>query len=212
MPTGSTPSSAPPNPGDPGRELLRIARAAVIDALGDPPATPPDLSHPPAALAQPRAVFVTLRTRAGRLRGCIGTLHPKTRSVAEETWYMAREAALADTRFPRVRRSEIPDLVFEISVLHPLEEVTHLADLDPSRYGVVVSTPDGRRGTLLPDVEGIDTVDRQLEVARRKGGISSREQVRIERFVVDKHVENDPPASRAPTRALPDRPSNVTLS
>jgi len=82
-------------------------------------------------------------------------------------------------------------LRFEVSVLFPLEEVTSPAELDPQRYGVVLTTEDNRRGLLLPDVKGIKTVEQQLTTVRLKGGIGEFEPVRIQRFVVKKFREED---------------------
>jgi AMMECR1 domain-containing protein len=99
---------------------------------------------------------------------------------------MACEAAFHDPRFPPVESPELARLQFEVSVLHPLEEVPDPAMLDPHRYGIVVSTADGRRGALLPAIEGIETVPHQLALARRKGAIGAHETVRIQRFEVDR--------------------------
>ncbi len=64
------------------------------------------------------------------------------------------------------------------------------AELDPARYGVIVRTSDGRMGVLLPVVAGVDTAEQQLDVARRKSGISSTEPVQIERFQTEQVEEN----------------------
>ncbi|MBX3747389.1 MAG: AmmeMemoRadiSam system protein A [Verrucomicrobiae bacterium] len=183
----------PPNSRDreAGRILTHVARTAVAAALTGCPTQPPrpDPSAMAPSLLNPQPVFVTIRTRDGNLRGCIGTLRARCPDVVEETWRLAREAAFSDSRFSPVTLAEMPDLRFEVSVLQPLEPVSDLAILDPHRFGIVVSTEDGRRGALLPDVEGIDTVDRQLAIARRKGGIGAMEPARIQRFTVQKFSE-----------------------
>lgn len=183
---------APPHAAQPdteGSRLPAIARESVAATLAARPAEPP--RFPDGYLARRAGVFVTLRDASGQLRGCIGTLSPKYHDVAEETWRLAREAAFRDSRFPPVHHDEIPGLRFEISVVHPPEDVAGPADLDADRFGVVVSTPDGRRGALLPAVEGIQTVSQQLAIARRKGGIGVREHVRLQRFTVD-HFDEEP--------------------
>jgi AMMECR1 domain-containing protein len=76
-------------------------------------------------------------------------------------------------------------------VLFPLEEITSTAELDPQRYGVVLTTGDNRRGALLPEVKGIKTVEQQLTTARLKGGIGESEPVRIQRFTAKKFCEGD---------------------
>ena len=180
-----TPSSSASGAGDasPGGVLPEIARRAVASAVAGRAEEPPRFAT--GYLCTPRPVFVTLRRRDGELRGCIGTLVSKYGDVVTETWRMAREAAFHDPRFPPMNASELDGVRFEVSVLHPLEDVADPAVLDPRRYGVVVSTADGRRGALLPAIEGIDTVSQQLALTRRKGGIGPTEPVRIQRFEVD---------------------------
>jgi AMMECR1 domain-containing protein len=105
-----------------------------------------------------------------------------------ETWRSARLAAFHDSRFPAVEAEELPDLRFEVSVLHSMEAVSSADELDPRRYGVVVSTKDGRRGLLLPAIAEIKTSGEQVGFARKKGRIGSNEPVMLQRFQVD-HFE-----------------------
>lgn len=144
---------------------------------------------PPAELTGWRAgVFVSLK-KDGRLRGCIGTISPTRASLAEEIMANALSAGLHDPRFPPVRAEELPELVYDVDVLGEPEPVNDRSELDPARYGVIVSAPDGRRGLLLPNLDGVDTVAEQLRIAARKGGVSLAEEgVRIERFEVVRHL------------------------
>ena len=88
-----------------------------------------------------------------------------------------------------MREDELPELVYDVDVLGEPEPVDDRSELDPARYGVIVSTPDGRRGLLLPALDGVDTVDEQLQIAARKGGITLGEKgVRLERFEVVRHL------------------------
>lgn len=143
----------------------------------------------PAELAGRRAgAFVSIK-KDGRLRGCIGTIAPVRASLAEEIVENAVSAGCHDPRFSPVREEELPELVYDVDVLGESEPVASRSELDPARYGVIVSTPDGRRGLLLPSLDGVDTVDEQLEIAARKGGISLGEKnVRLERFEVVRHL------------------------
>ncbi|MBX3729778.1 MAG: AmmeMemoRadiSam system protein A [Candidatus Sumerlaeia bacterium] len=171
--------------------LARLARRAVEDRLhGRKPAPPNPL---PTAWQSPAAVFVTIRTRDGELRGCIGTLAPEFATLAEETLDRAAAAAFNDPRFNPVEANELPHLVFEVSVLHPTEPVESQDELDPARYGVVVSDDRGRRAVMLPGIETLDTVEKQLDATRRKAGIPAGAPVHIERFEVVKHTEEVPP-------------------
>jgi AMMECR1 domain-containing protein len=82
-------------------------------------------------------------------------------------------------------------LRFEVSVLHPPEDIASAAELDPGRYGVIVSTGDGRRGLLLPGIKEIQTVAQQLLIARKKAGIGPDEPIHLQRFLVDHFEEQD---------------------
>lgn len=128
-----------------------------------------------------RGVFVTLK-KEGNLRGCIGTIFPRTESVAQEIIRNAVSAALHDTRFDPVREDELEDLEFSVDVLTEPKVATR-SELDPKRYGVIVRS-GSKTGLLLPDLEGIDTVEEQLSIAIDKGGISPGEDYLIEKFEV----------------------------
>ena len=130
-------------------------------------------------------VFVSLH-KNGRLRGCIGTISPTTKCVASEIIQNAVSAGLSDTRFEPVKEEELPLLTYKVDVLSAPEPITGPEELDIKRYGVIVSS-GFKRGLLLPNLDGIDTVDEQISIARQKAGISEREQVTLERFEVIRH-------------------------
>ena len=131
-------------------------------------------------------VFVSLKEE-GRLRGCIGTITPVRRNVAEEIIENGISAAARDPRFHAVEPEELDRLEYSVDVLGETEEIDSPEELDVKRYGVVVSR-GYRRGLLLPDLEGVDTVEEQIEIARRKAGIpEDAEDIRLERFEVVRH-------------------------
>jgi AmmeMemoRadiSam system protein A/AmmeMemoRadiSam system protein B len=186
----SNPAGPPPAPARAssreGDILPALARQSVAAALRDSSEVPPAAAAP--YLSAKRGVFVTIRERNGMLRGCCGTIHPACDNVVAETWRSARLAALQDTRFSPVQSTELANLHFDVSVLHSMEKISAAADLDPARYGVVVSTEDGRRALLLPGIEEITTSEQQLGIARKKGRIGPHEPVILQRFQVD-HFE-----------------------
>lgn len=171
----------------PGQCLPRIARAAVEGRFrpGATPAAIPDHEY----LNRPAGVFVTIRARDGGLRGCRGTITPRCRNLLEETCEVARSSAFQDLRFEPVVEDELDDLSYEVSVLNPPEPVPSAAELDPHRYGVIISTPDGRRGLMLPEVEGLNTVEQQLEATCRKANIDRHEPMSLQRFTTSKFTE-----------------------
>jgi AmmeMemoRadiSam system protein A len=135
-------------------------------------------------------VFVTLRTRDGSLRGCVGSTRPVTPTVAEETARSATLAATRDPRFPEVSAAELGSLAIEVSVLLPPEPVLGLADLAPDRYGVIVREEAGsRQGLLLPGIDGVLDAATQVAIARQKAGLAEDEPVLLSRFEVLKFQE-----------------------
>ncbi|MHB9002727.1 MAG: AmmeMemoRadiSam system protein A, partial [Coriobacteriia bacterium] len=130
-------------------------------------------------------VFVSLH-RLGALRGCIGTILPVHENLAQEVVANAISAATGDPRFDPLTPGELVDLDIKVDVLRAPESCT-IDDLDPAVYGVIASS-GFRRGLLLPDLEGVDTIEQQLAIACRKGGIVPGEPVELQRFQVDRHT------------------------
>ncbi len=131
-------------------------------------------------------VFVSIH-EDGELRGCIGTIAPTRDCLAEEIVGNAIAASTRDPRFPPIQEEELEDLVISVDVLGEAEPVNSLMDLDVKRYGVIVEK-GFRRGLLLPDLEGVDTVEYQVAIAKRKAGIRENETgVRMYRFEVIRH-------------------------
>jgi len=136
-------------------------------------------------LRQRAGVFVSLKID-GALRGCIGTFQPQEPSIAHETVRNAISAATCDPRFTCVRADELDVIEYSVDVLTSPEPVKDKSELDPRRYGVIVQA-GGRRGLLLPDLEGVDTVDRQVGIAMQKAGIPSGTAVTLQRFEVKRY-------------------------
>lgn len=130
--------------------------------------------------------FVTLK-KHGKLRGCIGTVEPVEKSLALEIISNAVSAGTADPRFPTVSKDELKDLTYSVDILEPAEEVSSLEELDVERYGVIVKA-GYKRGLLLPNLEGVDTVEEQVRIALAKAGIGEDEDYSLERFEVIRHV------------------------
>jgi AmmeMemoRadiSam system protein A len=174
-------------PSSPHHPLVQLAWATIEAFLREGRRLSPDEAPAPVQ-GGPAGVFVTLHTcSTGDLRGCIGTIEPSEASIVQETINNAIAAATRDPRFPPVRPRELADLQIDVSVLYPPEPIEDVDQLDPVKYGVVVQR-GYRRGLLLPDIEGIDDAETQVEYARRKAGISSNEPVQLFRFKVEKYT------------------------
>lgn len=151
-------------------------------------AVPADL---PVFMQEPRAVFVTLHTADGYLRGCRGTLTPTEPNLADAVIKTAIASATDDPRFPPMSLRETAGLQIKVDVLGPLEPVTDASQLDEKVYGVVIQS-GARRAVLLPDIAGVDSVPRQLELVRKKAGIGPDEPVTLYRFTVTRYHANSP--------------------
>ena len=130
-------------------------------------------------------VFVSIK-KHGELRGCIGTFAPVTENIAKEIIRNAIAASTEDPRFPPVTVDELPDLDISVDVLSAPEKVSSTGELDAKKYGVIV-VAGGRRGLLLPDLEGVNTPEEQIAICRRKGGIGENEPVELYRFEVKRY-------------------------
>ncbi|MCS7233072.1 MAG: AmmeMemoRadiSam system protein A [Synergistetes bacterium] len=167
--------------------LVRLARKAVESYVKQGKViSPPPPSELTPEMKERAGVFVSIKKK-GKLRGCIGTYLPTCRNVAEEVIRNAIAACSEDPRFDPVREDELPLLEYSVDILTEPEPVDDLAELDPKLYGVIVEASDGRKGLLLPDLEGVDTVEEQIEIASRKAGILPGESKRIYKFTVRRY-------------------------
>jgi AmmeMemoRadiSam system protein A len=165
-------------------EIVSLARHAVQTLVhGDPVGVPESLAG--AEYPARAGAFVSLH-RGGMLRGCIGTIEPTRPTLAEEVVANAVRAASEDPRFQPLGADELDDLEINVDVLHEPEKCS-LSALNPADYGVIV-THGNQRGLLLPDLEGVDTVDQQVSIARRKGGIPAEAACELQRFKVDRYT------------------------
>ncbi len=174
--------------------LVGLARATVesyVEGKGVPDL--PD-GFPSEYMRRRAGVFVSLHER-GELRGCIGTIEPQQHCIAEEVVANAVSASTADPRFPAVTPEELDFLEYSVDVLGEPEPVDSLLELDPKRYGVIVRH-GFKRGLLLPDLDGVDTVTDQLAIAKSKAGISPGENAKVERFEVVRHSAGGAPRRR----------------
>ncbi|MCX8095026.1 MAG: AmmeMemoRadiSam system protein A [Caldisericia bacterium] len=130
-----------------------------------------------------KGAFVTIH-KGKDLRGCIGTYLPTRENVIEEIIYNAIASATEDPRFPPVSQNELDELTYSVDLLEEPEEVKDLEELNPQIYGVIVSK-GFRRGLLLPNIEGVDSVEEQLRIAKLKAGIHPKDtDVKIYKFKV----------------------------
>ncbi len=181
-------------------ELAKKAVESYVEK-GEIIEIPDDL--PKELLNKKSGIFVTIE-KAGNLKGCIGTYLPTKENVAGEIIHNAVAAATEDYRFGPIQKEELPSLSYTVYLLGKPELVKDVKELDPKKYGIIVKTTpigsshrtdvvfDGhavaKSALLLPDLEGIDTAEKQVSIACQKGGINpTREKIIIYRFTVEKH-------------------------
>ena len=167
-----------------GLWLLNLAKCSVEEYVERGRMLPPPTEVPQSFLKD-GAVFVSIY-KSGMLRGCIGSLNSVTPSIANEVMQMAVRAATHDPRFPPVERDDLNSLTYSIDILSAMEKNQDLKQLDPTQYGVVVCSGE-KRGVLLPNLHGVDTVEQQVAIAMEKGGIKEGEPVELFRFHVTRY-------------------------
>ena len=140
----------------------------------------------PENMAKTAAVFVSLHTATGELRGCRGTIAPTQPNLAEAIIHTAIASAIDDPRFPPMDLSEMEGLQIKVDVLSPMEPVTDISTLDEKVYGVLIESGN-RRALLLPDIQAVKNVPHQLELVRRKAGLLPNEPATLYRFTVTRY-------------------------
>lgn len=182
-PTSTSPSTAETGEEAGGLSLPRVAREAIVEALGGRPSkeAPPEIDE---YLAQQRGVIVTLYDKKGEVRGQGGGLKAETKNLLEETRQSAVAAATSDPeRDPVKDRRALNKLRIEVTVTDSPERVDSIIELDPEIYGVILTAVKrGIRGIMMPNIPGLETVDKQLAAIRRNAGLRPDEHLRIERF------------------------------
>lgn len=164
---------------------VRLARRTIEEYVqkGKKPEVPEKLL--PEMKDRRAGVFVSIK-KQGRLRGCIGTIAAVCDSIAEEIMENAVNAATRDPRFSPIKPEELDWLTISVDVLGDTEKIASPEELDVKRYGVIV-TKGYKRGLLLPNLEGVDTVEEQIAIAKQKAGIDGDEEVELSRFEVVRH-------------------------
>jgi len=163
--------------------LARLAKRTVETFVREGKVIPSEELTP--EMRQKAGVFVSIH-KSGELRGCIGTFEPQKANVAEEIIANAISSATRDPRFFSITPDELEDLEYSVDVLTEPEPVKSQDQLDPKRYGVIVEA-GLRKGLLLPDLEGVDSVDYQIDICRQKAGILPNEPVKLYRFEVKRY-------------------------
>ena len=164
---------------------VKLARASAEYFVKNGEVMPLPDDVPPELLNTKAGAFVSVH-KFGALRGCIGTIASTQKNLALEIIENAVSAVSKDPRFEPVTENELKYLDINVDVLGEAEPIKSKTELDVKKYGVIVQS-GYKRGLLLPDLDGVDTVGQQVSIARRKGGIAPGEKVELFRFEVVRH-------------------------
>lgn len=182
-------------------QLTSLAKSVVETFIKEGKIISPPENLSEEFLKRRAGTFVTIK-KDDQLRGCIGTYLPTKENIAQEVIRNTIAAATEDSRFGPIKREELPHLSYTVYILSEPELIKDIKELDPKKYGIIVNTvpisPSGdvvfnghfvpKRGLLLPDLEGIDTIEKQISTACRKAGINPQiEKFSIYRFIVKKY-------------------------
>ncbi len=166
--------------------LVRLAKKSVEAYLREKRVVSPPLDLPKEFLEKRAGTFVTIE-KSGQLRGCIGTYLPTRDNIAQEVIHNAIAAASEDWRFGPVDKGELPELSYIVYVLGRPELVKSKKELDPKKYGVIVRS-GAKTGLLLPDLKGVDTVEKQISISCQKAGIDPlSENFSLYKFKAEKY-------------------------
>lgn len=167
---------------------VKLARQTIETYLKENRLIKPPKNLPKEMLENKAGVFVSIHKKDGELRGCIGTFLPTKENIAQEIIHNAISAAFHDPRFYPIQKNELDDLEISVDILSKLEPVDSIDKLNVKKYGIIVKSDDGRTGLLLPDIEGVDSIDEQIQIACQKAGINpSKEKFVLYRFTVERH-------------------------
>lgn len=164
---------------------VKLARNTIIEYIKNHSVLEVPDNLPEELLNKQSGVFVSIH-KFGSLRGCIGTFLPTTDNIASEIIRNAISAATNDYRFPPIVVDELEWLEINVDVLSEPKPVTNMNILDPKKYGVIVRNEE-KSGLLLPDLDGVDTVEEQLRIAKKKAGILDSDEYEIEYFEVTRY-------------------------
>ncbi|MBZ9572103.1 AmmeMemoRadiSam system protein A [Patescibacteria group bacterium] len=182
---------------------ISLAKLAVETYIKEGKIISPPDDLPAEFFKKKAGTFVTIE-KSGDLRGCIGTYLPLRQNIAEEIIKNAIAAATEDYRFGLIKEEELLHLSFTVYILNEPELVKNTSELDSKKYGIIVKTvpitkSNGtdvvfnghvphKSGLLLPDLDGVDTVEKQISIACQKGGIDPKsEKILIYKFTVEKY-------------------------
>jgi len=176
---------------DISKTCLDLARKSIEYYLKNKMVLPIPKNLPDFLLQNQMGIFISIFEKNNdKLRGCIGTHKPARKNIAEEIIYNSLFCAFDDQRFPSLVKNELNSIYFEVSLLSKTVQVKNLKELDPKIFGIIILSENERQALLLPSIEGIDAVEKQLSIICQKANIDpTKEKINLLKFKVKKFSE-----------------------
>ncbi|MBI5139593.1 AmmeMemoRadiSam system protein A [Candidatus Nomurabacteria bacterium] len=175
------------------QELINIAKEAISAHINHRAYSSGNVRFDP-RLKNTNGIFVTLWSKSSKqnLRGCIGRHALVCKNILEEIADCAINSATEDPRFQPVSLEELPELSIELTFLEKPEHVNDISELNPKNLGIIIKSKKNlKQATLLPDIDSIDTVEKQLRAIKMKACIDEDEPWQLLKFKVKKIKEYD---------------------
>ena len=168
---------------------LKLARLSVEKYVKEGKILKPPKDLPEDFFKKRSGVFVSIH-KDKKLRGCIGTYLPTKNNIAEEIISNAISAS-EDPRFLPIQKEELPYLTYEVYILEEPKPIKSLEELNPKKYGILIRTIDSNKSALLlPDLEGVDSPEKQILITCQKAGIDpTKEKFVIFKFGAKKYAQ-----------------------
>jgi len=157
----------------PKSKYTKIALDSIISFIEKGNTDDLEIKKVPEEMDIRRACFVTLHKIDGSLRGCMGTIEPVRENLHLEIIRNSVSSAFHDYRFESVTKNELNQIELSVSVLSKPEKIKSIEELDPEIYGIIVSDGGFRKGVLLPAIKTVDTIEKQIDIAKSKGGLQN---------------------------------------
>jgi AmmeMemoRadiSam system protein A len=165
----------------------KLAKLAVDKHIKEGKTVNPPKGLPSYFFLRKAGSFITIEQN-GKLRGCIGTYLPTKKNIAEEIIQNAISAATQDFRFSQIKNGDLEQLSYSVYILDKLKKIKDISELDPIKYGILVKSDKGKTGLLLPNLEGLNTPEKQYgAVCDKCGIILGEEETILYRFKAKKY-------------------------
>ncbi|MFP4620546.1 MAG: AmmeMemoRadiSam system protein A [Bacteroidales bacterium] len=148
-----------------------------------------DESEIPTALKLKLPCFVSIYSN-GDLRGRKGSVEPKHNSLYNEIIENAVSSVEETNKTDPLKEEELDNITLTVDVLSNPKPVENKSFLKPGKHGIIIEDDGGKKAFVLPETDGIETVEQQMQAARKKAGIDEKvpeNELKLLNFTVTKY-------------------------